>query len=52
MRVYCFLQMHCSGYNVSEVEWRTQRSRPRIQKKSEAKDRLFEDRTSQGQVQE
>ena len=25
--------MHFSGYNVSEVEWRTQRSRPRIKKK-------------------
>ena len=37
-----------------EVESRIQRSRPRprAQKKSEAKDRLFEDRPSRGQRQE
>ena len=41
------------GTFVSEVESRTQHSipRPRTQKKSEAKDRLFEDRTSRGQEQ-
>ena len=38
----------------AEVESRTQPSRPRIRKKSEAKakDRLFEDRPSRGQGQE
>ena len=42
------------GTFVSEVESRTQHSRPRPwtkKKKSEAKDRLFEDRTSRGQEQ-
>ena len=41
---------------LTEVESRTQgsrpRPRPRTQKKSEAKDSLFEDRTSRGQGQE
>ena len=35
-----------------EVESRTQGSRPRTQKKSEAKDSLSEDRPSRGQGQE
>ena len=39
-------------YKLTEVESRTQGSRPRTQKKSEAKDSLSEDRTSQGQGQE
>ena len=37
---------------LSEVESRTQGSRPRTQKKSEAKNSLFEDRPSRGQGQE
>ena len=36
---------------LSEVESRTQGSRPRTQKKSEAKDSFFEDRHSRGQGQ-
>ena len=39
-------------YYPAEVESRTQGSRPRTQKKSEAKDSLSEDRPSRGQGQE
>ena len=39
-------------YSAAEVESRTQGSRPRTQKKSEAKDSLSEDRHSLGQGQE
>ena len=44
----------CAIWQIPEVESRTQGSRPRTQKKSEAKakDSLFEDRHSRGQGQE
>ena len=41
-----------AAYKIAEVESRTQGSRPRTQKKSEAKDSLSEDRTSRRQGQQ